>query len=81
MRVMPVHTYREYDVVINTAKEMGGGFADAFSIHEHKDGMHANTRMTAHQRSVTIAERFPSEAEAIERATQRAHKWIDLQYV
>ena len=79
MRVMKATIYRDYWIVVNPAPTPSGKFRDSFSIHKLIDGR-ADTTVTAHQHSISVASEFDTEDEAIESAHKQAGAWIDSQY-
>ena len=80
MRVMHGLIYRDYTVVVNPTGAPEGRFRDAFSIHRHKEGQTADLRVTVYQRSISEAQEYDTQEEAIEAAMKFAGTWIDSQY-
>lgn len=76
MRVMQGTVYCGYTYILNPI-ESNGGFLDAFSVHEHKDGTHEDLRITAFQRSASQATVYDSREQAMSHAEALAKSWID----
>ncbi len=77
MRVMTGFIHRGYTYVFNPIGTPDGRFYDAFSVHKHAGDESCNLRITAFQRSITEAERFDSEDQAMASACKLAEAWID----
>jgi hypothetical protein len=79
MKLMPVHEYKGYTVVLNNLPAPDGQYFSVFSIHQggRPDGGGMRQLPVAYQEGNAAGVICHTAEEAHEQAAARARKWID----